>query len=613
MKVREAIRASLDLLNRRDRRLLAVSTGLQMSTAFLDLAGVLLLGLVASVAVTVVQSQPPPEIVQSLFDSLGLGGISDQEMVLSLGVAAAIVLLLKSAVSAFLVRRTLRFLANRQALVSARLTAELLSRPLPEVQRRSTQETAYALMGGVGQATVALLGQAVIAITEITLLVVLAVALLFLDPVVTLASIAFFTLVGFILQRLLGSWASRLGSEGASYDIASLDSIQEAIAAYREVTVSNRRSLYVDRIQGLRWQAARVAAEFGFMGQIPKYVFEIALVVGGFLLTALLFLTRDAVEAVGTLALFLAAASRVMPSLLRLQGAALTIRSAAGGAAPTFELAKDLGSPTEPAGAPIVPMILRERISQGNPDFRADIHVSHVTVTYCGAKRPALDNVSLNVKHGQAVALVGKSGAGKSTLADVILGVVHPESGSVLVGGRSPDEAVQRWPGGISYVPQEVVLANDTIRANVALGLPREAIDDDLVWDSLARAQFSDHIRGDRQGLDGLVGERGLRLSGGQRQRLGIARALYTRPSLMVLDEATSALDAETEHDIASTIYKMKDAVTVIIVAHRLSTVRNVDLVAYLDGGRIVACATFDELVKSVESFRRQAHLMGIT
>lgn len=612
MNVRAAVKESLRLLNRRDRRLLGVSTALQMSTSFLDLIGVLLLGLVASVAVTVVQSQPPPAIVESLFSRIGLDDVSDQQIVIYLAVAAAVVLLTKSVVSTILIRRILRFLANRQALVSARLTAELLSRPLPEIQRRSTQETAYALMTGVGQATVGLLGQAVIAVSEIALLAVLGIALLFLDPLVTLGSIAFFALVAFILQKLLGSWASRLGTEGATYDITSLNAVQEAVAAYREVTVSDRRSLYVDRIQSLRWQAAQVSAEFGFMNQIPKYVFETALVVGAFLLTAVLFLTRDAVAAVGTLALFLAAASRVMPSLLRLQGAALTIRASAGGAQPTFALAEELGHPQEAVVEPVLPHLIKERIARGNPDFRADVVVHEVTVSYPGGTRPALDRVSLSIPHGEAVALVGKSGAGKSTLADVILGIVLPQSGSVSLGGVSPDEAVQRWPGGVSYVPQEVVLANDTVRFNVALGLPREAIDDDLVWEALERAQFARYLRGDREGLDTHIGERGLQLSGGQRQRLGLARALFTRPSLLVLDEATSALDAETESDITRTIASMHETVTTVIIAHRLSTVRHVDRLAYLEEGRLVRCAPFAEMVEAVPAFRRQADLMGL-
>lgn len=612
MKVREAVRKSLRLLNRRDRGLLAVSTGLQMSTSLLDLVGVLLLGVVASVAVTVVQSAPPPEAVTELFARLGQNDLSDQEIVIYLGIAAAVVLLTKTVLSTYLIRRILRFLANRQALVSARLTSELLSRPLTEVQRRSTQETAYALMGGVGQATVGLLGQAVIAVSELALLGVLAVALLFLDPLVTLGSILFFALVAMVLQKLLGSRGSQLGRDGATYDITSLNAVQEAIAAYREVTVSNRRNLYVDRIQSLRWQAARVSAELGFMNQIPKYVFETALVVGGFFLTALLFLSRDAVAAVGTLALFLAAASRVMPSLLRLQGAAVAIRISAGGAVPTFELAESLGHPNEVRGESVLPMLIRDRIARGNPDFNASVEVQQVSVTYPGATRQALHNVSLSIVHGDATALVGKSGAGKSTLADVILGIVKPETGIVRIGGLSPDAAVEAWPGGISYVPQEVVLANDTIRANVALGLPREAIDDAIVWEALDRAQLSAYLGRERDGLDTHVGEGGMRMSGGQRQRLGLARALFTRPSLLVLDEATSALDAETEQSITTTLDAMQEGVTVVIIAHRLSTVRHVSKIAYLEEGNLVACAPFDEIVQQVPAFRRQADLMGL-
>jgi len=612
VKVSAAVRESLRLLNKRDRRLLGVSTGLQMSTSFLDLAGVLLLGLVASVAVTVVQSQPPPEIVSSAFARLGQEGLTSQEMVIYLGVMAAVVLLAKSVASTILIRRILRFLANRQALVSARLSAELLSQPLTDIQRRSTQETAYALMGGVGQATVGLLGQAVIAVTELSLLVVLGVALLFIDPLVTLGSIAFFALVGVILQRLLGSWASRLGREGALLDITSLNAIQEALAAYREITVSNRRSLYVERIQDIRWRAAGIAAEFGFIGQIPKYVFETALVLGAFILTAVLFLSRDAVAAVGTLALFLAAGSRVMPSLLRLQGAALAIRAAAGGAEPTYQLAADLGHPLDTQRPSQVDLQIRARIAAGHEDFSATVSVQHVTLHYAETKRAALMGINLEVESGQSIALVGRSGAGKSSLADVILGVVKPDSGHVLVGGLAPDDAVRRWPGGISYVPQEVALANDTVRANIALGLPRQAVDDELVWSALRKTGLASHISSEPAGLDAHIGERGLRLSGGQKQRLGLARALFTQPRLLVLDEATSALDAETEMDITSTLTAVHGSITTIIVAHRLSTVRHVDKVAYLENGRLIAFSSFDDVLREVPSFRRQADLMGL-
>ena len=586
---------------------------LQSASAILDLMGVLLIGLVGALAVTTVQSQPPPPGVMRVADLLGLGDLTDQGLVAVFAVAAAIVLLTKSILSSFLTRRVLTFLANRQALVSARLTKELLSRPLAFIQQRTSQETSFALINGTNAATVQLLGQLVVAVSEIALLVLLAVALLFLNPLVSVSAIAFFGLVAYLLQRTMGGWASRVGAATATADIASYSAVQEAMGVYREISVANRRPFYVQRIQDLRWQAARVSADMQFLGMFPKYMFEVALVIGGFALAAALFSTQNSVTAVGTLALFLAAATRVMPSLLRLQGAALGMRTAAGLAEPTLKLAAELDHPTETLVEPPAALIIRERLHKGSPGFTPSIAIDDVTVTFAGTARPALAGVTLSIEAGRSAALVGRSGAGKSTLADVILGVLEPDSGRVVVGGRSPVECVEQWPGSIAYVPQDIALANGTVRANVALGLPDAAIDDQMVWDALRRAHLDVFLSTQREGLDTLIGEHGVRLSGGQRQRLGIARALYARPRLIVLDEATSALDAETEMGVTSTLQELEGDVTCVLIAHRLSTVRGVDLVIYLEAGRVLATGTFDDVVGEIPAFERQAHLMGIT
>ncbi len=612
MKVWEAIRQSLGLLSKRDRRLLSVSVAIQISTAFLDLIGVLLLGLVAALAVTVVQSQPAPAIVDTVAQVLGLGELSGQQLVLALAGAAAVVLLTKSVLSSYLTRRVFVFLANRQALVSARLAKELLSRPLTFLQKRSSQETAFALIQGAGAATIQVLGQTVIAVTEIALLVVLSVALIFLDPFVTLGAVAFFGLIAWGLQRAMGGWASRLGTTAASADIASLNAVQEAISAYREITVSDRRDLYVDRIQNHRWEAARVVANLTFIGMAPKYVFEAALVLGGFTLAGVLFATQDSVAAVGTLALFLAAGSRVMPSLLRLQGASLILRSAAGTAGKTYELAAELGNPLDAPESVVDFDSIRSALRAGHKDFQASIALNDVSMTYPGASVPAIQGISFSIEPGQSVAFVGKSGSGKSTLADVILGVLEPQSGTALIAGEPAKEATKRWPGGIAYVPQEVLLANTTIRQNVALGLPPTAIDDDLVWEALRRAHLAGYLTSMREGLETEVGEGGLRLSGGQRQRLGLARALFTRPKLLVLDEATSALDSETEESITRMIQELEGEVTTVTIAHRLSTIRTVDLILYLDDGECRASGSFAEVRSQAPSFERQAQLLGL-
>ncbi len=611
--MRQAIRRSLRLLNLRDRRLLYVSIAIQMATSLLDLLGVLLIGMLGALSVTTVQSQPPPETVTRVAVALGLQDLSPQGLVLSLALAAASVLLVKSVFSTYLTRRVFIFLANRQALVSARLARELLTRPLVFIQERSSQEVAFALIGGAGAATMNILGQLVIAATEVAVLVVLGSALLIISPWVALGSVAFFALVAMTLQKAMGGWASRVGSAGATADINSLNAIQEALASYREVTVSNRRAFYVERIQQLRWEAARVTADIQFIGMLPKYIFEGALVLGGIALAAVLFSMEDSVAAVATLALFLAAASRVMPSLLRLQSATLGLRHAAGMARPTYQLADDLGNPQESPGSVPDPSEIWNLVRNGHPDFTAQVDIENVSLSYPGSDRKALDAVTLHASAGQSIGLVGASGAGKSTLADVILGVLEPDTGEACLNRVPSASAVQRWPGAIAYVPQHVTLANDTIRANVALGLPDEAIDDDLVWEALERAHLAKHISSLPYGLLTEIGENGVRLSGGQRQRLGIARALYTRPHLLVLDEATSALDAETEDAITQMIADLEGAVTTVVIAHRLSTVRDVDLLVYMEDGRVIATGTFEKVRSVVPALARQAELMGMS
>jgi len=610
--MRASIRSSLGLLDQHDRRLLGLAILAQMTTSLLDLAGVALIGIVGALSMTSVGGQQPPVRLASIVSAVGLGGVANAVLIAVFGGAAALLLLTKSLISPLLLARVFKFLARRQVLVAGRLTGELLSRPLTFVQSRSSQATAGALVQGIGYAVVMVLGQTVVAASEASLLAILSLVLLIVNPPVAICAIAFFALVGVGLQRLLGNRAARFGRMHLDSEIHSIRAVQEALGTYRELTVSDRRAFYVARIQDLRSQDADAAAGLQLINILPKYAYEAALVFGGFALAAVLFSTQSVAVAAGTFALFLAAATRVMPSLLRLQTAALVVRSSAGSASMTFALAEDLGRPVDAPQADAVRENIRQALRHGYPDFVPVIDLKRVSFTYPGAHAPAVRQICMQAGRGQSVALIGSSGAGKSTLADVILGVLEPGEGEVTVGGLPPSQATVRWPGGIAYVPQEVVLSDDSVRANVALGLPRELIDDDMVWDALRRAQLDDYLRVQPEGLDTQVGEHGLRISGGQRQRLGIARALFTRPRLLVLDEATSALDAETEQAITRMLEDLEEDVTTVIIAHRLSTVRHVDVVMYLDEGSIIAQGTFDQVLAQVPALRRQAALMGL-
>ena len=194
----------------------------------------------------------------------------------------------------------------------------------------------------------------------------------------------------------------------------------------------------------------------------------------------------------------------------------------------------------------------------------------------------------------------------------MILGILVPDTGQVRVSGELPATAIDTWPGHVAYVPQHVTLLNSTVRANVALGRTLEEIDEAMVWRALERAHLADFLRSQREGIDTLVGENGVQLSGGQRQRLGIARALYTRPELIILDEATSALDAQTESDITETLQSLSGEATLVVIAHRLATVMTADRVDYMQGGKIIASGTFQEIRGLVPDFDRQANLLGL-
>lgn len=617
MKPWSSVSDSLALLSKSDRRKLSVVTVVQMLSSLLDAAGVALFGIVAAMATSSVSGTPLPSMVSSVIGSADDDPDQLMTRAIQLSLVAGLLLIAKSVVNVLLTRRVLRFLAYRQAVVSGQLAATLLARPLIQVQRRQSQETAFALTTGVNAAMLGVLGQTVTICSELSLLGILALGLLALDPVVAIFAVAFFAGIAVILQRIMSSRAHRLGQTNSAAEVASTALVQESVSTYREVLVSNRRNVYVDRFQALRWTAAQVQADLNLMSLVPKYVFEVALIVGAGLLAWSQFLLKDASAAMATIAVFLAAGSRVVPSMLRLQGATLGVRVTAGMARPTIELAQELAatSASELAQSQEIVSVdeLARRIRDGYPGFEAAIALTDVTFAYEPGGEPSLRKVSLSVRPGASVALVGPTGAGKSTLADAILGVVKPAEGAVLIGGLPPLDAVSKWPGALAYVPQTVAIAAGTIRQNVALGMPEGAIDDDRVWEALKSARLDDFLKEAREGLDTIVGESGVRLSGGQRQRLGIARALYTRPRLMVLDEATSALDAETERAIVDTLQELEGEVTIVTVAHRLATVRHCDLVVYLEHGGVVARGTFDEVIAAVPNFAQQAHLLGLT
>ena len=602
---KSTIGRSAKVLSRSDQKKIILVTLLQIFFGLLDLIGVAIIGILGALAISGIESKQPGNRVNTALKLLQIDQKPFQTQAAMLGIAAAIILIGRTILSILFTRKTLFFLARRGAVISSRLIRKLLAQPLIRIQERTSQETMYAVTSGVSAITLGVLGAAVGLISDGSLLLVMAIGLLIVDPAIAISTFLVFFAIAIALYRLMHTRAQSLGQKSSNLSIKSNEKIIEVLHSYRESVVRNRRFYYSRIIGDIRLELADADAEQSFMPYISKYVIETTVVIGALVISAIQFILQDATHAVATLSVFLAAGTRIAPAVLRVQQGAISIKGNLGVAQPTLNLIEEFGGVEDLSFVSDEPEI--EHFG-----FNGDIEIQNVRFTYPGSAAYAVSDVSISVPKGQSVAFVGPSGAGKTTLIDLILGVLEPDSGQILISGKAPLETITIFPGAISYVPQDVVISNGTIRENVSLGYPAIYATDDLVNNALGVAQLKDFVLTLPKGIDTEVGERGTRISGGQRQRLGIARAMFTKPALLVLDEATSSLDGETESKIADAIQCLRGETTVVMIAHRLSTVRNVDCVVYLEEGRVVASGKFDEVRNMVPDFDHQAKLMGL-
>ncbi len=599
------LKRSLSILTPKDQRKILLLTAINVLMSVLDLLGVILVGLLGALSVQGLQSNLPGNRVGTALEILHIQDLSFQTQAMILALSAAALLVGRTVLSIFFTRKMLFFLSRRGAKISAELVSRLLSQPLLVVQERTTQETVYAVTTGVERNVLQVLAIAVVWISDLALLIVLLLGLLIVDPATAIATFLIFLIIASILYKFMHVRAGLLGLENASLSIKSNEKIVEVFASYRESVVRNRRDYYAREIGHLRHRLANTSAEMGFLPYVSKYVIETTIILGAIGIGATQFLFQDATRAVSTLAIFLAAGTRIAPAVLRLQQGLVTIKSGLGEARPTLDLITALGD------TPITKNV-DDMVNIIHKGFVPEVLIENITLTYPNKLKRAIDGISILIPAGTSIAIVGPSGAGKTTIIDVLLGVLKPDSGSITISGLPPLLAVAKWPGAVSYVPQDVVIAAGTIRENISLGYPSEQASDELIMGALKIAHLDQFVASLPQGLDTQVGERGAKISGGQRQRIGIARAMFTRPHLLVLDEATSSLDGETEASISEAIQGLQGSTTVVIIAHRLSTVRNVDAVIYLADGKLIAKGTFEEVRKAVPEFDQQARVMGL-
>lgn len=575
----------------------------QICLNFLDLLGVALIGVIGAVTVSGIQSSSPGGKVQWVLDFTRLGELQFQYQVAVLGAAAAIVLITRTVSSVIVARRTLYFFSLRAATISSSLIKNLLTQPLMKVQEKSSQENLFSVTRGVQAVTLGVLASGVNLCADFSLLVIMFLALVVVDPVTAILLLMIFMSIALLSNHFLSPRAEKLGQIDTALNVESNEKILQAISTYRENYVRNRRVYLADEIGVVRKRLAYAQAETAFLPNVSKYLIESTLVIGAILVSGIQFIRLDAAHAIATLTIFLAAGSRIAPAFLRIQQGAIQIRNSIGAAKYSLDRIRDL------QGRPNQFLHTEKRNSR---EFTPEVKVENIFFTYPESKEATINGVSLEISAGSLVALVGASGSGKSTVSDLLLGILTPDSGQVSISNLSPGVAIAQYPGCIGYVPQNITIIQGSFRDNLILGFDSSEFTDEDLLKVLETTSLREYVEMQPEGLDTPVGEAGAQLSGGQRQRLGIARALITEPKLIVLDEATSSLDAETEDSITRALISLKGDKTVVVIAHRLSTVREADQVIYFEDGRAVASGSFDEVRSKVPRFDKQAKLMGL-
>jgi ATP-binding cassette, subfamily B, bacterial PglK len=423
-------------------------------------------------------------------------------------------------------------------------------------------------------------------------LVAIAVVIVVNDAGVAVIAIVYFAVVGLVYQRYIGG-SQKVAAKRAHKEIAQrYQQVQEAVRAKREISVLHREDYFVDRFYETKLELADAQQLLIFYQLLPRYFLDLAFVLGAGLMVGYTFAVLGPTEGLATTGVFLTAGFRLIAPLNRIMS--------------TVTLARTADPHVDQV---IADVTLLDSLQEQRTDVPAGrlgpsvLELDGVRYRYDGTDVDVLDGVSMRVEPGEDVGIVGTTGAGKTTLLNIVLGLLDPTGGEIRIAGRPLPVCRTDWQLSLGYVPQEIVLIDDDIRANVVFGVTRGEIDDDRLHEVLAMVQMDEFVRSLPQGLDTGVGELGVRLSGGQRQRLGLARALYQEPSVLVLDEATSALDSETESRIMERLEAMGRALTILTVSHRLSTLKHCDRIYFLRDGRIAAVGTFDELNASEPEF----------
>lgn len=503
-----------------------------------------------------------------------------KQLIVFLALALVIVYIAKNAYISMMYNLQYRFIFNNQRRLAVKMMYSYMhqnylfhvSRNVAELQRNVTEDVNgfYTVVLNVMQF-----------IAEASVCVVLAVFLMRVDVMTTfvVAGLVFVSaiLVGVVFKKTL----VKKGKENRTVSISLTKWVLQSFSGIKEIKVMNKEAFFLKNYENTYRRFTVLQRQQSMLTFIPRPVME-TVCISSLLLTMAIKIyafDTDLVEFIPALSAFAVAAFRMLPSFNRISG----YMSAVMFNRPAIDVLYDDLVEIEK---------LDQNVSKAVPDgkpfhIQTGISIKNVSFQYPNAEKPVLEKLDLEIENNTSIALIGASGAGKSTLADVILGVLEPKCGGIYVDGKNIRENMDVWHASIGYIPQAIYLMDDTIRANIAFGVEKDEMDETMLWKALREAQLEEFVRKLPDGLDTMIGDRGVKLSGGQRQRIGIARALYGNPQVLILDEATSALDNDTEKEVMNAIDSLHGTRTLIVIAHRLTTIQKCDKIYEVGNGTL--------------------------
>jgi ABC-type multidrug transport system fused ATPase/permease subunit len=488
-----------------------------------------------------------------------------------------------------------------QVQVARRMLRGYLAAPYPVHLQRNSTEMIRAVLSDLSMLTNSVLTPCLALAAEAPVAILIGAVLLYASPVAAAAALVMGGVSSWVFYRVVRVHVAELGRTVQLQGQRALQDIIEALGGIRETKLYGAETAFCERMVGSLDRTYRAQYRLAMITQLPRYFNETIAIIGVLVFTFVTLAFSDRSALLPLLALFAVAAVRLVPSMNRIVSSLTQLRSAL----PSLDkIHQELAQFAAP---PIVP------VAPSPPAPFERFEAKDLRFAYPGAPAFLLEVGRFEIRPGERVALTGSSGSGKSTFIDVLTGLLAADSGQLLCNGVSVDGDVAAWQRRIGYVSQQIHLLDDTILRNVAFAVPDDEVDPVRVEEALRAAHIADFVAALPGGVQAAVGELGARLSGGQRQRLGIARALYRRPEILILDEGTSALDAETEAQIARTLRELSGRIAILVIAHRLSTIRDFDRIVFMDEGRLVASGSFSEVAAKVPEFQRMLEIAGLS